>query len=76
MHIAALLGLLFQGCGGQHVRQITVPLDGRTDYTSVIREILREHPQGGIRLEFESGVYDFYPEEAEERFLRFSNNDN
>ncbi|HIY13945.1 MAG TPA: right-handed parallel beta-helix repeat-containing protein [Candidatus Alistipes cottocaccae] len=76
LHLAALFGLLFQGCGGQHVRQITVPLDGRTDYTSVIREILREHPQGGIRLEFESGVYDFYPEEAEERFLRVSNNDN
>lgn len=76
LYLAALLGLLFQGCGGQRVRQIPVPLDGRTDYTSLIREILREHPQGEIRLEFESGVYDFYPEEAEERFLRVSNNDN
>ena len=76
LYLAALLGLLFQGCGRQHVRQISIPLDGRTDYTSLIREILREHPQGEIRLEFNPGVYDFYPEEAEERFLRVSNNDN
>lgn len=73
--LAALLALLAQGCGTRpaHIR---VPLDGRSDYTAQVRDILRTHPEGRFTLEFEPGVYDFYPEQAEERFLRVSNNDN
>ena len=73
--LAGLLALFAQGCETRpaHIR---VPLDGRTDYTAHVREILRAHPEGAFTLEFGPGVYDFYPEQAEEQFLRVSNNDN
>lgn len=73
--LAVLLSLFAQGCGtrSSHIR---ISLDGRTDYTAQVREILRAHPEGRLTLEFGPGVYDFYPEQAEEQFLRVSNNDN
>lgn len=73
--LAGLLALFAQGCETRpaHIR---VPLDGRTDYTAQVREILRAHSEGAFTLEFGPGVYDFYPEQAEEQFLRVSNNDN
>ena len=41
--LAGLLALFAQGCETRpaHIR---VPLDGRTDYTAHVRDILRAHP--------------------------------
>lgn len=46
------------------------------DFTTPIREILRNNRQGNIILEFEKGVYHFYPETAEGLYICVSNNDN
>ena len=73
--ILAALALLAPGCGTRHER-ILVPYDGRADYTAAVREVLEAHPEGNFTLEFEPGVYDFYPEQAAERPLCVSNNDN
>lgn len=73
--LAALLALLAQGCGTRPAH-ILIPLDGRADYTAQVREALSSCPEGRLTLEFEPGVYDFYPEQAAEEFLRVSNNDN
>ncbi len=55
---------------------IKIPLDGRSDYTSLVRETLQQYKTGNVVLEFEKGVYAFYPEKAEGQYVRVSNNDN
>lgn len=46
------------------------------DYTPVVRKIIEEHPKGNITINFEAGVYKFYPEKANGKYIRISNNDN
>ncbi len=54
---------------------VRVRLDSSVkDYTPVVCEILKAHPQGDVTLKFDKGTYDFYPEEAPQEFLSLSNN--
>lgn len=77
-----LLGLFFcisislTVLGTERTSVIKIPLGERNDYTSVIFETLENNKGGNIALEFEKGVYNFYPEKAAGRFVRVSNNDN
>lgn len=60
----------------QQSEVIKIPLDGKEDYTSVVYEALQKHKGGNVVLEFEQGVYNFYPEKALGKYIRVSNNDN
>lgn len=71
-----LLSLLFLwSCTQKTVVDVT--LDPTiVDYSTVIKDIIAKHPKGEISINFGPGVYEFYPEEASERYLAISNNDN
>lgn len=60
----------------QRVTVVKIPLDGRNDYTSIVLEVLQQNKTGNLLLEFEKGVYNFYPEKAKGMFVSVSNNDN
>ncbi|MGM9748957.1 MAG: hypothetical protein ACI3ZN_09145, partial [Candidatus Cryptobacteroides sp.] len=47
-----------------------------TDYTPVITHILENRGKEGLSVEFEKGTYHFYPQEATNKYLEISNNDN
>ncbi len=55
---------------------IKVPITGITDHTEYIRKKLNENRAKNITLEFEKGVYHFYPERASGKYICISNNDN
>lgn len=55
---------------------VRIPLDGRNDYSPLVREVLGQNSKGRRVIEFEEGVYHFYPEKAKGMFVRVSNNDN
>jgi hypothetical protein len=53
-----------------------VPPDTGADVTPALREVLTElAKQGGGRIEFSPGRYDFWPDRAFEKYLFVSNND-
>ena len=57
--------------------EIRIPFDPSVrDYTPVVSEVLSAHPHGHFKLVFEQGAYPFFPEEAVEKYLSVSNNDN
>ncbi len=58
------------------VNRIKIPHQDNIDFTTQIREILENNKRGNIVLEFEEGVYHFYPEKAEGLYICVSNNDN
>lgn len=69
-----LLALMSSACATETVR---VEFDPEVrDYTPVVSEIIAGHPEGNFRLEFEDAAYPFYPENAMERYVAVSNNDN
>ena len=66
---------MLSACAGQTMETI-VCNSSVSDYTTTVREVLANHPDGNVNLEFQPGRYDFYPETASEQYLRISNNDN
>ncbi len=58
------------------VNRVKIPHQDNVDFTTRIREILANNKRGNIVLEFEEGVYHFYPEKAEGLYICVSNNDN
>ena len=69
--VPVLAALLLTGCS----HTVHVRLDSSVmDYTPVVCEILKDHPQGDVTLKFAKGEYNFYPEEAPQEFLTLSNN--
>ena len=46
------------------------------DFTPKVTSVLAKDKELNYTLEFEQGVYHFYPENATEKYLRVSNNDN
>ncbi len=67
--------LTFYSIGQSHSRY-KIAYQGDIDYTPQIREILAKNPKGNFTLEFENGVYKFFPEKAPGSYIRVSNNDN
>ena len=58
------------------VKTVEIPFDPNVkDYTPIVVEILKSHPNGNVRICFGKGLYPFYPEQGAEEFLTLSNND-
>ncbi|MGN1211905.1 MAG: right-handed parallel beta-helix repeat-containing protein [Candidatus Cryptobacteroides sp.] len=47
-----------------------------SDYTPVVKNIMENGKKRALKLEFEKGTYHFYPQEATQKYLAVSNNDN
>lgn len=70
----AILGLALVSCGPAIVN---IPFDASvSDYTPVVAEALAAHPDGNVVIKLNEGTYPFFPEQAVERYLVVSNNDN
>ena len=50
--------------------------DNNDDFTSNVFDILQKDKALECTIEFKKGIYHFYPEKANERYLKVSNNDN
>lgn len=75
LFLLAAFSALLISCGKEEV--VTVGFDpGIQDYTPVVSSLLAAHPEGNLRLEFEEGVYPFYPENAAHEYVTVTNNDN
>lgn len=55
---------------------VKISFEPQKDYSLEIREILKNHKEGNLTLEFEKGIYHFYPEKAHGMYMCVSNNDN
>jgi len=55
---------------------VKIPFQDTIDCTTQVREALEKAGEGNLTLEFEEGVYHFYPEKAKGLFICVSNNDN
>jgi hypothetical protein len=79
LRILIVLLLLIISCGITMYGQTNVRIslsDSAAGFTGRVYEVLQEHPEGNLTLEFEPGVYHFYPEKAIGRYVSVSNNDN
>lgn len=76
--LAILITIVFTGCkSSDQIKEVLIKYDPEiADYTPIIKDILLEHKNGSLNLEFEEGTYKFYPENAFERYTKVSNNDN
>lgn len=71
-----LLSLLIL-CSCSRNTVVDIGLDSTiVDYSTVVKEIIAKHPKGNLTINFAPGRYEFYPEDASERYLAVSNNDN
>lgn len=73
--LLAAFSALLLSCGQVEVVKVAYDPEIR-DYSPVISQLLAEHQKGGIKLEFEDGVYPFYPEDAACEYVTVTNNDN
>jgi len=46
------------------------------DFTSKVFEVLHNAKELELTIEFKNGIYNFYPENAYEKYVKISNNDN
>lgn len=67
--------ILQLACIAQEHKNFKIDYQGDIDYVSHVRKIIHENPKGNFTLEFSKGVYKFYPEKAEGRYVQISNND-
>lgn len=75
MLVAALLAACLSSCNVHRTVEIVADPSVK-DYTPIVRNALSGHPRGRLTLRFSKGLFPFYPEEARERYLTVSNNDN
>lgn len=76
--ILVLLITLLIGCSSsssEKTIEVTFS-DEIKDYTMLIKEIIESNPKGNIKIKFGDGTYKFFPENAYEKYLTVSNNDN
>jgi hypothetical protein len=52
------------------------PTNNNDDYTSKVFDALQNDKELDGNIEFKTGVYHFYPENAYEKYVKISNNDN
>ncbi|MBX2953176.1 MAG: right-handed parallel beta-helix repeat-containing protein [Leadbetterella sp.] len=74
--LISLLVLLTVGMAFGQKPVVKIPFEEGKDYTDHIRRVLDENRAGNVILQFEEGVYHFYPEKASGKYIRISNNDN
>ena len=72
--IAICSGISIYGQTTQICKKISY--QGNIDYTPQVFETIEKYKSGNLLLEFEDGIYHFYPESAQGLYLRVSNNDN
>lgn len=71
--LAAIMMAVMTSCS---VKTVDVAFDPNVkDYTPVVVEILKSHPEGNLIIRFGKGLYPFYPEQGAREFLTLSNND-
>lgn len=71
--VAAAICIAVTACS---VKTVEVPFDPNVeDYTPIVVEILKSHPEGNLKIRFGKGLYPFYPEQGAREFLTLSNND-
>lgn len=71
--IATIMMAVMTSCS---VKTFDVAFDPNVkDYTPVVVEILKSHPEGNLKIRFGKGLYPFYPERGAREFLTLSNND-
>ena len=75
-YVFCLCFLICTGATTFALNRIKIPHRENIDFTTPIREILENNKPGNIVLEFQEGVYHFYPEKAEGLYICVSNNDN
>ncbi|GGK33789.1 alpha-1,3-galactosidase A [Yeosuana aromativorans] len=46
------------------------------DFTSKVFDVLNNDKESECTIEFKTGIYNFYPEKAYEKYVKISNNDN
>jgi hypothetical protein len=72
-----LLLLLFYSCTQvQNDDVIYVNASQAEDFSVLIQDRLIGREEGKIQIEFEKGTYHFYPDQAVEKYMKISNNDN
>lgn len=65
---------MISACTGETIR---IKFDPQVeDYTPVVLEKIADNPEGNFRLVFDDATYPFYPENAQDRYMAISNNDN
>lgn len=79
-HILLVISvLIFIGCSSAAKEKTIVNIvfsEDINDYTPIIRDILKTHPEGNLIILFEEGIFKFFPEKANDKYIRISNNDN
>ena len=66
--------LMLSACTGDIIR---IKFDPQVeDYTPVVLEKIADNPEGNFKLVFDDATYPFYPENAQDRYMAISNNDN
>ena len=57
--VAAAICIVVTACS---VKTVEVPFDPNVeDYTPIVVEILKSHPEGNLKIRFGKGLYPFYP---------------
>lgn len=65
---------MLSACTGETIR---IKFDPQVeDYTPVVLEKIADNPEGNFKLVFDDATYPFYPENAQDRYMAISNNDN
>lgn len=69
---------IFLGCKSNYkIKEIVVSYNENiTDYTPIVRKIIDNNIGGNLKLVFEEGTYNYFPDEVFERYTKVSNNDN
>ena len=71
-----LVALFCIGCTSPQYDIIRLNPRLSNDFSVFLKEKLGTVKNGIVKLEFERGTYHFYPENATEKYLTISNNDN
>lgn len=72
-----ILFILFHSCSQEQPDEvININAAQAEDFSVFIKELLAGHEGGNIQLAFEKGTYHFYPDQAVEKYMEISNNDN
>lgn len=76
-NVIYLLLLLLNSCGQVHNDYvIQVNPSQVEDFSVFIKDQLTECKEGKVQIEFKKGTYHFYPDQAAEKYIEISNNDN
>ena len=74
--VSCLMAGSFVKLAAQPAHHITIKTEVSKDATSAVREaVMKANMQPNTVIKFEPGVYNFYPDKAQEKYLFISNHD-